>query len=65
LITACEAIERNLEGTKEDKKQKGKKEEKTAKKKKHGSKGSKGEFYCSEHGKNGTHDTASCYTLIN
>jgi len=72
LITACEAIERSLESTTGDKKQKqqqGKKEEKTAKKKhnnaKHESKGSKGEFYCSEHGKNGTHNTASCYTLKN
>lgn len=72
LIASCEAIERNLDteaGDKKQKQQQSKKQEKTAKKRKHNpkneSKASKGEFHCTEHGQNMTHDTADCYTLKN
>src|SRR5687767_9173433 len=70
LIASCEAIERNLDtetGDKKQKQQQGKKQEKPAKRRKQNprqdGKASKGEFHCTEHGQNMTHDTADCYTL--
>ena len=68
LISSCEAIERKEESQKGDKKQKkGKNPDKAVKKSPQftKNKGSKGDFYCTHHGKNPTHDTANCFTLKN
>jgi hypothetical protein len=68
LISSCEAIERKEESQKGDKKQnKGKNPDKAVKKKPQftKNKGSKGDYYCTHHGKNPTHDTANCFTLKN
>jgi hypothetical protein len=68
LISSCEAIERKEESQKGDKKQKkGKNPDKAVKKKTqfNKNKGSKGDHYCTLHGKNPTHDTANCFALKN
>lgn len=69
LISSCEAIERKEESQKVDKKQnKGKNPDKAVKKRPQFNKnkgGSKGDYYCTHHGKNPTHDTANCFTLKN
>ena len=68
LIASCEAIERNQENLKEDKKQKmGKNPDKLVKKKTQfvKDKSPKGTFYCTHHGQKHTHDTANCFTLKN
>src|SRR5688500_17766815 len=68
LISSCESIERKEESQKGDKKQKkGKIPDKVVKKKAqfNKNKGFKGDYYCSHHGKNPTHDTANCFTLKN
>jgi hypothetical protein len=67
LIESCEAIERNQEDTSnakathKDKKSKTEKSSNSFKKHESGN----NDKYCSEHGKNKTHNTGDCFTLKN
>jgi Tfp pilus assembly protein PilE len=67
LIESCEAIERNQKETPEtkpthkDKTAKSEKSSNSTKKRESG----KNDKYCSEHGKNNTHNTSDCFTLKN
>jgi len=70
LIINCEAIERNEESPRKDKKEKDSKDQPNKKKVKFNkggkpNKDSAKSFYCTEHGKNATHNTDNCYTLKN
>lgn len=62
----CEAIERNQDATKEEKKeQQDKPENKQKISKTKNEKVASNKFYCSHHKKYSVHNTADCYTLKN
>src|SRR5687768_3919864 len=64
---ACEAIERSKDLSKKDKKEEKEKPAKKVKFAKHKKqqKDSDKKYYCTEHGKNTTHNTDKCFTLAN